>query len=256
MLTGIKIRDMRTEVNVSLIADIYHEILEPSFGPDELDTLDAVLDGLIEGGSYEAWGLCALDGETPVGCILGYPYRESGVLLIGYVAAKPGRLGGGIGRLLMDKAEQEWYEKDEKDEKKLTLVVAEIEDPRHHPVVGVIDPKRRAAFYARRGAQVVVGPYFQPRLDGEGKKRVYDLFLTVLHGSSGAISPENSVSAGQLATFLLEYFVESGEGSDWPRAEDEEGNRLLGWYRGREIVRLYPMGKYTEIEIPRIIDQL
>lgn len=249
MATGIQVRDMRSEVSASLIDDIYREVLEPSFGPDQLNTLDTVRDELTEGGSYEAWGLCALDGEMPVGCVLGYPFKGSHVLLIGYVTVKPGVRGRGIGDLLMDEAQQRWYGKAD-----LTLVVAEIEDPRRHPVVGDIDPKRRATFYARRGAQVVVGPYFQPRVDGEGKKRVYDVFLTVLSGSSEVISPENSVPAGQLTDFLLEYFRASVEGSDWPRAEDEEGNRLLAWYRGREMVRLHPIGDYTQIEIPRIIE--
>ncbi len=242
MTTGIQVRNMPTEVSTRLIEDGYHEILEPSFGPDELDTLDTLLEGLADG---ETWGLCALDGETPVGCVLGYPYTGSQVLLIGYVSVKPGLRGRGIGDLLLDEAQQRWYGKAD-------LVVAEIEDPRRHPVVRDIDPKRRATFYARRGAQVVVGPYFQPRLDGEGKKRVYDLFLTVLSGSSEVISPENAVPAGILTDFILDYFRESGEADDWPRADDEEGNRLLAWYRGREMVRLHPIGDYAHIEIPRI----
>jgi GNAT superfamily N-acetyltransferase len=242
--TGIRVRDMPTEVGASLIEDVYHELLEPSFGPDELDTLDTLRDGLAKS---EVWGLCALDGDTPVGCVLGYPFTESKVLLIGYLTVKPGLRGGGIGGRLMDKAEQWWSGRDD-----LTLVLAEVEDPRRHPVVGDIDPKRRADFYARRGAQVVVGPYFQPRLEGEGRKRVYDLFLTVLSGNSAATTPENSVPAEQLTNFLLEYFRDSGEGSDFPRADDDEGNRLLVWYRDRETVAVHPIGDYAQIEIPRI----
>jgi GNAT superfamily N-acetyltransferase len=237
MTTGIQVRDMKDGVSVGVIAAIYREILEPSFGPDELDTLGTLLEGLAEGGT---WGLCAMDGETPVGCVLGYPYAESQVLLIGYVTVKPGLRGGGIGDLMLDKAEKQWYGE-------VGLVVAEIEDPRRHPVVGDIDPKRRATFYARRGAQVIVGPYFQPRLGGEGKKRVYDLFLTVLSGGN-----KGSVPAGMLTDFILDYFRESGEGDDWPQADDEEGSRLLAWYRDRETVPLHPIGDYAHIEIPQI----
>jgi hypothetical protein len=249
MSAPIRFRDMRTEADASLIEVIYHELLEPTFGPDELDTLDCVLDGLTEGGSYEGWGLCALDGETPVGCVLGYPYPDSQVLLIGYLAVRRGARSRGVGGLLADEVGRRWYGK-----AGLTLVMAEVEDPRHHPVVGDIDPERRVAFYARRGAQIAAGPYFQPRLEGEGKKRVYDLFLTVLYGSSGAISPGHSVSARQLTAFLREYFAASGEGSDWPRDEDVEGRWLLDWYRGREMVGLHPIGGYSEIEVPRIAD--
>ena len=90
-------------------------------------------------------------------------------------------------------------------------------------MVGDIDPERRVAFYAGHGTQVVIGPYFQPRLEGAAKKRVYNLLLTVLYGSGGAISPGRSVSAGQLAAFLREYFVASGEGSDWPPGRGRGG---------------------------------
>jgi GNAT superfamily N-acetyltransferase len=244
---GIQVLDMRSEVSASLIGDMYRLILRPSFGSNELDTLETVLDGLAAGGGYETWGLCAVDGETPVGCVLGYPFVGSHVLLIGYVTVRPGLRNRGIGGLLMDQVQQRWYQQDD-----VALVVAEVEDPRHHPATHEIDPKRRAAFYARRGAQVVVGPYFQPRLDGEGMERVHNLFLTVLGGNSEAITAENSVRAALVADFLIDYFRQSGEGSDWPRSDDEEGNRLLAWYRGRALVRLHPIGDYAQIVIPPI----
>jgi GNAT superfamily N-acetyltransferase len=235
---------MRSEVSADLIEEIYREILEPSFGPNELDTLDTFLGGLAED---EAWGLCALDGDKPVGCIMGYPFARARALLIGYVSVRPELRGGGIGDVLMDAAQQRWYAKPG-----VALVLAEIEDPRRHPPAGDIDPARRAMFYARRGAQVVVGPYFQPKLEGDGKKRVYDLFLTVISGTNDAISPQNSVRAEMIADFMLDYFRDSGEGSDWPRADDDEGTRLLAWYRDRESVSLQPIGEYAQIDIPRI----
>jgi GNAT superfamily N-acetyltransferase len=242
-----EIRDLRAEADGGLIERVYHEILEPSFGPDELDTLEFALDGLMPGGSYECWGLCALDDEAPVGCILGYPYPDSGVLLIGYIAARPGMRSRGVGGLLMDEARRRWYDRPD-----ITLVVAEIEDPRFHPSVGDIDLERRIAFYAAHGTQVIVGPYFQPRLEGEGKNRVYDLFLSVLPSGAEGVSPGDSMSARQVADFLLEYFADSGEDSDWPLDEDKEGRWLLDWYRGRETVGLYPIGGYREAEIPRV----
>jgi hypothetical protein len=145
----------------------------------------------------------------------------------------------------METAEHRWYGK-------VDLVVAEIEDPRHHPVVGDIDPKRRVTFYARRGARVVMGPYFQPRLDGEGRKRVYHLFLTVLGGSGEVVSAENWVPTGILQDFLIDYFRDSGEGKDFPHADDREGNWLLAWYRDRETVSLHPIGDYAHLQIPDV----
>ena len=125
-------------------------------------------------------------------------------------------------------------------------MLAEIEDPRYHPAVGDIDPARRVAFYARLAAQMVVGPYFQLQLGGEGKKRMYGMFLAVLYGGDKA-----SISASQLAAFLREYF-RTGEGSDWPSAEDAEGRWLLDWYRARETVDLRPIAEYSTADIPRV----
>jgi GNAT superfamily N-acetyltransferase len=243
----IRFRDLRADADADLIEAIYHEILEPSFDPDELETLDSVLDGLMPGGSYEVWGLCALDGEKAVGCILAYPYYGSGLLLIGYVAVRPGQRSRGIGGLLLDEARRQWYGKPG-----LTLVVAEIDDPRYHPPTGEIDAERRVAFCARHGMRLVTSPYFQPRLKGKGKKRVYGLFLAVLGGSNAATGAGQSVSAGQLSSFLLEYFATSDEGSDWPRDEDEEGRWLLDWYRGRERVGLQPIDSYSKAGIPQV----
>jgi GNAT superfamily N-acetyltransferase len=244
MTIGVQVREMPDEVSVSLIEDTYREILEPSFGLDELDTLDTLLEGLANG---DVWGLCAVDGETPVGCVLGYPFTESKVLLIGYLSIRPGLRSGGIGAKLMDEAQLRWS-----GTHGLTLTLAEVEDPRRHPVDGDIDPGRRAQFYARRGAQVILGPYFQPRLEGPGRRRVYNLFLTVLDGNDEAITPGNSVRAPQLTDFILEYFRDSGEGDDFPRSDDDEGKKLVAWYRGRATVDLHPIGDYSLIEIPRL----
>src|SRR5262249_11762243 len=147
----------------------------------------------------------------------------------------------GVGWALLEEARRRWFGK-----AGLTLVLAEIEDPRYHPASGDIDPARRVAFYARHETRLVVGPYFQLRLKGEGKKRTYDMFLAVLHGGDKA-----SVPAPQLAAFLREYFTNE-EGSDWPLAEDQEGRWLLDWYLGRQTVDLRPIGQYSKAEIPRV----
>ncbi len=222
---------------------VYREVLEPAFDTTELDPLDVVREGLSGGAGNEIWGLCAVDGRSPLGCVLGYPFEESRVLLVGNIAARPDRRGRGIGGLLLEEAKRRWCAT-----RHYTLVVAEIEDPRHHPVVGDIDPLRRVAFYARRGAMIVVGPYFLPRLR-ESTGRVYDLFLTVLHADEQAIRPRRSVSAHQIADFLQAYF-EASEGSD-PRG-DEQGRWLLAWYHSRDTVALHSIDGYAEIEIPPI----
>jgi hypothetical protein len=247
--TELPVRDMRNDVSRSAIKKIYHELLEPSFGPNELDTLDTLLDGLAEDGSYGVWGLCVLDSETPVGCVLGYPYEQSGVLLIGYLVVNSRLRSQGAGGRLINEVRRQWFRNPE-----YTLVLSEVEDPRHHAAEGGSDPVRRAKLYARQGMQVVVGPYFQPKLDGEGKERVYNLFLTVVNESNNPATWQDSVPGKQIADFLIEYFQSSGEGEDWPRDDDEQGKQLLAFYQTRERIPLRPIGEWEHIEIPRPVN--
>ncbi|MDT7765230.1 MAG: hypothetical protein QOC63_4650 [Mycobacterium sp.] len=245
----LPILDMRTQVSPSVIERIYKVLLESSFGPNELDTFETLLDGLAEDGSYEAWGLCALDGETPVGCMLGYPDKSSGVLLIGYLVVNPQLRSQGIGSRLIAAVRERWFKDPE-----YTLLLCEVEDPRHHDVVLGGDPVKRAELYARQGMQVIVGPYFQPKLEGKGKTRVYNLFLTVVNESNDPATWRDSVSGEQIANFLCEYFWSSGEGEDWPRDDDEEGKRLLAFYRSRDRIPLQPIGEWEHIDIPPLTD--
>lgn len=235
-----------TKIGTAAIERIYHELLEPSFGPNELDTLETVQDGLANR-SYEAWGLCMLDGETPLGCVLGYPDKKSKVLLIGYLVVNPQLRSQGIGSRLITEVQKRWF-----DNPKYTLVLSEVEDPRHHAVALGGDPVKRAELYARQGMQVVVGPYFQPKLEGEGKKRVYNLFLTVVNKSNDPTTWGDSVSAKQIADFLCGYFHSSGEGEDWPHDDDEKGKQLLAFYQDpkNERIPLRPIGEWQHIDIP------
>jgi hypothetical protein len=236
----LEFRNMR-DMSEALITRIYDEILQPNFGPEELDSLETVLGGLSARGTV--LGLCAMDGEDPVGCLLRYPYAEA--LLIGYVAVRKDRRGEHAGSELFDQVRRRWF-----GERGVKLVVGEIEDPRCHPMVGDISPERRVAFYERQGVQIAVGPYFQPCLS-DGGERVYDLFLTALTDS--ASGPQKSVPAKPIADFLLAYFKEA-EGKNWPGPTDGEGQRLLAWYQDpeHEVVPLHPIADYNEIEIPDV----
>ncbi len=157
MSTEIQIRDLRAEAGPGLIEAVYRDILVPSFDGDELDDLDVILDRLAADGGDECWGLAALDDGVPACCILSYPYPAARVLLIGYLAVRPGLRSRGVGGRLLAEARRRWSGPDG-----LPLMLAEIDDPRYHPVAGGIDPARRIAFYDRHGTRLIAGPYFQP----------------------------------------------------------------------------------------------
>jgi GNAT superfamily N-acetyltransferase len=245
----LPILDMRTDISTDQIETIYRELLAKSFGANELDTLDTLKDGLAKDGSYEAWGLCVLDGETPIGCVLGYPDESSKAVLIGYLVVNPRLRGRGTGSRLITEVQKRWFGKPE-----YTLVLCEVEDPRHHGVVMGGDPVKRVELYARQGMQVVVGPYFQPKLEGEGKTRVPNLFLTVVNDSDDPATWQDSVSGDQIAEFLCGYFRSSGEGEDFPHDDDTDGKRLITFYRKHDRIPLQPIGEWEHIDIPALAD--
>ncbi len=239
MSTSIQFRDLRADADASFIEDIYREILQPSFSPDELDPLEVILDGLTEGGSYELWGLSAMDGDMPVGCMLVYPYRESGVLLIGYLAVKQGARSRGIGGLLADEGATALVRAAGLSVGSWRRLKIRVITPRR------VTSTRSGAWPSTRGAGRRSSlARTSSRASTKCRQRVYDFFLTVHHRGDAVISPESTISARRVADFLQEYFAASGEGSDWP--QDDEGRWLLDWYRSREMVNLQPIGELRE----------
>jgi N-acetylglutamate synthase and related acetyltransferases len=98
------------------------------------------------------------------------------VMLLAWLAVRPGARGGGVGGRLLDAALASW-----RTEYAPCLVLAEVEDPEHHRGSDLTgDPARRHRFYLDRGARILDLPYFQPSL-GRGLPRVPHLHLMVLH---------------------------------------------------------------------------
>ncbi len=256
--------DLSADPDSRFIERVYYELLRPAFPPEELDPLEVIRDGLMGVGKDEIVGLCARRGaDEPVGCIIAYPYRGSGVLLIGYLAVRADMRSKGIGSLLLDKGRSTWY-----GAPWCQLVVAEIEDPRHYPR-GETDPARRAAFWFRHGAELLLVPFFQPRVR-EQLPRVYDMFLVVLDAKPAAMATEvanacsrtagRSTAAGRtsgrairsevLLRFLEEYFTAS-EGPD-SVASDPEFRWLFNRYGEQDSIRLVPLDIYRGVDLPRV----
>lgn len=102
--------------------------------------------------------------------------RRLRVMMLSWLAVRPGIRGGGVGGRLLDAATASW-----RTAYAPCLVLAEVEDPDHHhgsELTG--DPARRQRFYLARGARILELPYFQPSL-GRGLPRVPHLHLMVLH---------------------------------------------------------------------------
>jgi GNAT superfamily N-acetyltransferase len=164
------------------ITTVYDELLVPAFPPAELCSRDGLV-GLVERGEM-AW--VALDGDGQVAGTAIFEWdAEPRVLLLAWLAVRPGLRGSGLGGRLLDAAAEAW-----RKEFAPCLVLAEVEDPDHHTGSDATgDPTARLRFYRGRGARVLDLPYFQAAL-GPDAQRVPDLLLIVLdadpkfHGSA------------------------------------------------------------------------
>jgi GNAT superfamily N-acetyltransferase len=194
--------DQDSPQSADLLRKLHDEVLFPSFPRNEYippTTIDPK-DGLAI--------IACSDGQV-VGGALGEVYPASGSLLLGYLAARPGLRGSGIGSALLGALKERWLGEH-------PLAFLELDDPRHHvtdPNLG--DPVARLRFYGRFGIKLLTIPYFQPRLR-PGLPRGYHMILGVIPSVGGTLP--QTLPGHQVTAFLREYFAdcEGNAASDDP----------------------------------------
>lgn len=199
-------RIVRLESAGPQLDELYRDVFEPSFHPDELcglETLRALLD--MERG--DCWVTLGADGQV-LGGLLGEWDPEPGVMLLSWIATRPGRRGTGVGAPMLEAALASWKAKFDP-----CVILSEVEDPAHHPADDAHgDPTARLAFYARRGARVLDLPYFQAAL-GPGQSRVDDLFLLLLHAHPKFAGLEPDTLDGAVMRAYIELYQKVCEGA-------------------------------------------
>jgi GNAT superfamily N-acetyltransferase len=187
-----------------VIEDFYRQILVPSFPAEELVSLDEVKE-IADGHDGSIWLAEEADGTILAGAIAEWDDSVR-VLLLGYLAVRPGIRGGGIGGPLYLTALDAWRQKF-----KPCLILAEIEDPEAHSgSEDHGDPAARLRFYTNRGSRILDIPYFQPALE-PGAERVHGLLLIALHvdpefaGPGGVDTVDATVVRKYLENYQLQY---------------------------------------------------
>ena len=185
-----------------VIEDFYHQILQPSFPADVLIDLDEVQDiAARDDGSI--W-LAEDEDGTILGGAVGEWDESMRVVLLSYLAVRPGARGGGIGGPLYLEALESWRQRF-----KPCLILAEIEDPAVHSSGDDYgDAAARLRFYINRGSRVLDFPYFQPALE-PGADRVSGLLLLVLHADpdfNGA--DDGTIDTGAVRGYLESYQIQ------------------------------------------------
>jgi GNAT superfamily N-acetyltransferase len=195
-----------------VVDTIYAEILQPCFPPAEMSPVQSV-HHLAEAGGGLFWA--AFDEQdTVLGCAIAEWDAGPRVVLLSWIAIRPGLRGGGIGGALLDAAQAEWVARYSP-----CLVLAEVEDPAcHQGGEAYGDPVARLAFYQRRGARILDIPYFQASLAPD-LPRVPGLLLMVLHADEQFAGSEPGTVDGAVLREYLELYQSQCEGQV---ATDEE----------------------------------
>ena len=182
----------------------YDRLLAPTFRPAELMTYDELARAVD---ADETHGLVALEAHDPVAGIVTEEYVDGQVLLVAYLVVAEVLRSRGIGAELLRQAAGE----------RNRLVLAEIDDPRFHPVDPLHgDPAARVKFYDRVGSRLLPIPYTQPSLR-EGSPRAENLLLVTIPSAE----PTTDDLDGRLvARFLDEYYTVC-EGGDVTLADPE-----------------------------------
>jgi GNAT superfamily N-acetyltransferase len=220
--------------NAQEVADFYRVVLAPHFRADELETRENIASGLKSGGTT------ALVARTAEGAILGGAvgdmFPASNVLLLSYLAVVAQARGTGTGSLLMEAVTGVWGRR-----LSPTLLVMEVEDPRHYQEDATLgDPEARVRFYERLGARILPVPYFQPAL-GPAGHRVPHLMLMVFGGTD--VPPGTRQVDGRVVEVFLTEYLRTCEGPVDPG--DAQAQRMLSACRRPDGLPLLPFSEFA-----------
>jgi len=218
------------------LAVVHTDILTPSFPAHELMALDRLTDE-VENGTTTV-RVVRDEAGVLAGTAIATWYPEASVLLIDYLALRPGQRGGGLGGALLSSSVAAWAERYDP-----CIVIAEVEHPDHHdahPQHG--DPEARLRFYARQGARLLPLPYFTPGV-GEGAVRVGGMMLAVLHAHPTLLGDDaNEIESEPIARVL---HLQAGDAD----THDEARTELIAVAEARPTLPLLRADRPGDIPI-------
>lgn len=166
------------------VAELYQSMLVPNFPVSELIAVEELVESVAAGTStVRVIG----DPRQPVAIAVTDSFADSPAVLLAYFATRADQRGRGIGSRLLTS-----LLKGIAAETEVSVVLAEVEHPAHHPVHAVHgDPAARLRFYGRLGGRILEVPYVQPPV-AEDQEPVYGMLLLAL------APPARSVRGGRL----------------------------------------------------------
>lgn len=216
------------------LTEFYNSVLVPSFPPGELVALQEFLDAAQREFIHV---IAAVSQDGIIAGAVGTTPTQEGVIMLLYLALRPGLRGAGVGGKLIDHAVAQW-----KQLYNPTFILAEVEHPKYHlasPEHG--DPAARLRFYARHGGQILNIPYFQPVIR-EDEPPVPALMLLTLWVAPEAFVAKDHVISWPLRASLRRELIETCAPDFVPALRVEES--LAG-----EVVRLWDVTDLDQVPV-------
>lgn len=208
---------------------IYDELLVPNFPADELDTREAFLADATVPGAL----VLTLRESTgrDLAVAASYYQESSGVLILSYLAVRPGIRGGGLGNRLVTGSMAQWTTRFSP-----LLIIGEVERPGDRPtaILQHGDPEARLRFYRRFGARRADVPYFQPALGPQGRRIPMHLMLLHIDDAVRVGEPRGGVQRIKAAP-LRKFLADNIASSEGHRPDDDQARELLAALDGATI---------------------
>jgi len=188
----VEIRD--PDRHPDLLREAFDVVLRPSFDAAELPSYEAVTEGFGDG--YEQVVLVARNDEGVVAAAVSGREADAPLGTLSYLAARPGRRGGGVGAAMMARLGQVWAAST------VQAMLGEVHDPRAYAESADEQPSARLRFYERAGARLLMVPWMQPGLGGG--ERVHDMLLLEMYRRAGG--PQKSLPSSWLLDWTRTYY--------------------------------------------------
>src|SRR5688572_7811162 len=173
------------------------------------------------------------DDGVPLAAGLSESDTTTQIGLLGYLATRPDRRSSGVGGALLSHMQERWAAES------VTIVLAEVHDPRAWPETDDERAAARLRFYENAGGRLLMTPWVQPSLS-VGARRVNDMLLLVL-----AEKPERreAIDSDNLRLWTRGYYIEAEGGEPEDPTYIALQQRMAG-----DRIEIRPVSAYRELE--------